>query len=405
MAIFLNKNKRYSWRGFDKTGLTIKGNIRAASLSDAKLVLQKQGIIIQHVAEHYLFIETLFQKINLMDITVLSRQLAVMVAADIPLIQSLQIIQQGHSKKRIKELIAVIRHDIEIGHTLAEALGKHPSLFNNLFCSLIKAGEQSGSLSLMLDRVANYQEKLTALGRKISKVLAYPILVLLIAVLVTIGLLIFVIPQFASIFNTFGSELPFLTRSVIGLSNYLQNHYCLWVGACSFLGLGFLQAKRHITRFSYHLDKTLLALPLIGTIIQKNIIAHFSRTLAITLSASLPLIQSLEFALCVTQNKVFQLAKPSIITSITNGQSIYLSLQNSQLFPAMVIQMVTIGEEAGKLEHMLNKIADYYEEEINNTIESLNILLEPLIMSILGIVVGFLLLAMYVPIFKLGSVM
>ncbi|ASQ45874.1 type II secretion system F family protein [Legionella clemsonensis] len=345
------------------------------------------------------------KKINKHEITIFSRQMATMIAAGLPLIQAFDVIEKGAVNNYLKKLVATIKYDIEASYTFAEALQKHPAYFSSLFCSLIEAGEKSGALAIMLNKVATYQEKLDTVRKKITRIMAYPLTVLLMALLITVGLLLFVIPQFAVLFNTFGAELPFLTQGVIYLSHLLQNHGFFILGTSMTLIGGVFYSRKNFPHFSHYWDKALLKLPVLGRFLVQSIIVRFSRTLAVTLSAGLPLMQALHAAGNVTGNSVYQLASYRIQDAVSYGQSLRLALENAGIFPALVIQMIAIGEESGTLEAMLNKIADYYEGEINNAVESLNILLEPFIMAILGIVIGTLLLAVYVPIFKLGSIM
>ncbi|WED44346.1 type II secretion system F family protein [Legionella cardiaca] len=400
-----HKTLRYFWKGIDLHGRQVRGEINAPNLLYAKFELQKQGINVEKIRKHYALLSNPFNQITSADIAIFSRQMATMIEAGIPLMHAFDIIMKGQIKQQMNVLIAAIKRDIEIGSTFAGALAKYPTLFNHLFCSLIEAGEKSGSLILMLNRVANYQEKLETVRKKIRKLLMYPSVVFIIALLITTGLLIFVIPQFSTMFKAFGAELPLLTRSVMNASIFLQNYWCLLFALLVGATVGLPQARKNSVTFTRYLDIFLLKLPWIGPVILKTIIARFTRTLGITLTAGLPLLQALQAAVNVTANRVYHLAGIRMQETIARGQSIQYALENTALFPAMVVQMIAIGEQSGTLEQMLNKIADYYEEEIDNTIESFNILLEPLIMSILGIVVGVLLLAMYIPIFKLGSIM
>lgn len=347
----------------------------------------------------------LTKKIHQTDITMFSRQMATMIGAGMPLVPAFDVIRRSTTNKHLKSLVLEIKDDIEASDSFAEALHKHPTHFNSLFCSLIDAGEKSGTLAIMLDKIATYQERLDTVRRKVKKAMAYPLTVLLMAFFITSGLLMFVIPQFIVLFQSFGAELPFLTRTIIHLSNIFQTYGYVLLG--TFIGVigGIIYRKKTSLDFSRRIDHILLKLPVFGLLLTKSIIARFSRTLAITFSAGLPLMQALQAAGNVTGNRIYQLASCRIQDAIAYGQQLNLALENTGLFPALVIQIVAIGEESGTLEIMLNKIADYYEDEINHTIETLNILLEPFIMAILGIVIGTLLLAVYVPIFKLGSIM
>ena len=395
----------FQWRGVNRSGETVNGLIEAHALSIAKANLRKQGITIKSIAKKR---KSLFDKHNKKvkpgDIAVFSRQMATMMDAGIPLIKSFDIISKGHTNKRMKDLIETIKKDVESGLTLAESLNKHPAFFNDLFCNLVDAGEKSGSLDTMLAKVATYKEKIETIKKKIKKALTYPMAVLAIAFLVSAGLLIFVVPQFESLFKGFGADLPAMTRMVITLSSFFQTYWYLIFGVISAILYAFIYAKAHSPKFAHSIDRTMLRLPIIGTILEKAAIARFSRTLAITFAAGLPLIEALKAVGGATGNIIFAEATEKISEEVASGQQLNVAMGNTKLFPIMVIQMVAIGEESGALEQMLSKIADFYEEAVDNAVDALSSLLEPMIMAILGILVGGLVIAMYMPIFKLGSV-
>lgn len=380
------------------------GDIQARSLALAKADLRNQGIVVNKVAKKRKpFFDKKNKKITAGDITVFSRQLATMIESGIPLVQSFDIVAKGQSNKRLKDLIEEIKHDVETGLTLAESLIKHPAYFNELFCNLIDAGEKSGSLDIMLDKVATYKEKIETIKKKIKKALTYPLAVLVVAFLVTAGLLIFVVPQFESLFKGFGADLPAMTQAVVSMSAFFQSYWYLIFGAIGGAIYAFIYARNHSIDFAQKVDMTLLKLPVIGPILEKAAIARFTRTLSITFAAGLPLVEALKSVAGATGNIVYAKATEKIKEEVSTGQQMNVAMENTHLFPNMVIQMVAIGEESGALEKMLGKVADFFEEDVDNAVDSLSSLLEPIIMSILGVLVGGLVIAMYLPIFKLGS--
>lgn len=395
----------YQWEGINRSGEKINGVVEANSLAIAKAELRKQGVITKKIRKKR---KSLFskksKKIKQVDISVFSRQLATMIEAGIPLVQAFDIVAKGQSNARMKDLILLIKRDVESGLTLAEALGKHPAYFNELFCNLVDAGEKSGSLEIMLDKVATYKEKVETIKKKIKKALTYPMAVMVIAFLVTAGLLIFVVPQFESLFKGFGADLPGLTRGVVTLSVFFQAYWYIMFGAIGGLIYGFIYARNHSSKFAYGVDRVMLKFPIVGTILEKAAIARFARTLSITFAAGLPLVEALKSVSGATGNILFAEATHKIREEVSSGQQMQVAMENTKLFPNMVIQMIAIGEESGALEQMLSKVADFYEEEVDNAVDALSSLLEPMIMSILGVLVGGLVVAMYLPIFKLGSV-
>ncbi|KTD61806.1 type II secretion system F family protein [Legionella spiritensis] len=406
----MDKNKNanaiisYQWEGVNKTGEKVNGIIDARSLALAKADLRKQGIITKKVIKKR---KPLFDKKNKKitqgDITVFSRQMATMIEAGIPLVQSFDIVSKGQSNNRMRDLIDGVKKDVETGLTLAEALQKHPEYFNDLFCNLVDAGEKSGSLEIMLDKVATYKEKIETIKKKIKKALTYPMAVLVVAFIVTAALLIFVVPQFQSLFEGFGADLPAMTKAVVELSHFFQAYWYLIFGVLGGLIYSFVYAKNHSPNFAQTIDRSMLKFPVIGPILEKAAIARFSRTLSITFAAGLPLVDALKSVSGATGNILYAKATDKIREDVSTGQQMQVAMDNTHLFPNMVIQMVAIGEESGALEQMLGKVADFYEEEVDNAVDSLSSLLEPIIMSILGILVGGLVVAMYLPIFKLGS--
>ncbi len=395
----------YKWDGVSASGQKTSGMIAAHSIAVAKAELRKQGIIPRKVSKKR---KPLFnknnKKIKTADITIFSRQMATMIQAGIPLVQSFDIVSKGQQNERMRALIETIKKDIETGTTLADALRKYPAFFNALFCNLVDAGEKSGSLEIMLDKVSTYKEKIESIKKKIKKALAYPSAVIAIAFIVTACLLIFVVPQFQTLFAGFGADLPALTLMVIQLSDIFQTYWYLIFGSIAALIYGFKKAHSLSKTFASNVERNLLKLPIIGNILKKSAIARFARTLSITFAAGLPLVDALKSVAGATGNILYAEATERIRIDVSNGQQLQAAMGNTHLFPNMVVQMVAIGEESGSLEQMLGKVADFYEEEVDNAVDALSSLLEPLIMSILGILIGGLVVAMYLPIFKLGSV-
>ncbi|HHF7375562.1 type II secretion system F family protein [Legionella bozemanae] len=399
-----NTTLAFHYTGVNKAAQKINGDIEARSLALAKVELRRQGIIVNKIAKKRVPLFSLkSKKIKSGDITVFSRQLATMIESGIPLVQSFDIVAKGQSNKRLKELIENIKGDVETGLTLSEALKKNPAHFNELFCNLVEAGEKSGSLDIMLDKIATYKEKIETIKKKIKKALTYPMAVLVVTFLVTTGLLIFVVPQFDALFKGFGADLPAMTQAVVSMSKFFQSYWYLIFGALASSIYAFIYALKHSSQFAQNVDRTVLKLPVIGPIVEKAAIARFSRTLSITFAAGLPLVEALKSVAGATGNIIFAKATDTIREEVSTGQQINKAMENTQLFPNMVVQMVAIGEESGALERMLSKVADFYEEDVDNTVDSLSSLLEPVIMTVLGVLVGGLVVAMYLPIFKLGS--
>lgn len=394
----------FHYKGVNKASQKVAGTIEAPSMAMAKVGLRKEGIVLNKIMQKRtpLFKQN-NQKITPGDISVFSRQLATLCASGIPLMQAFDILAKGQSNRRFKTIIEQMKQDVGTGLTLSETLQKHPSCFNKLFCSLVDAGEQSGSLDIMLERIAAYKEKIEIIKKKIKKALTYPLAVLITALLVTTGLLIFVVPQFELLFQGFGAELPLMTRAVLHLSNIFKSYWYLIFGLLIGAIYCFTYARTHVPGFTELVDQSVLKLPVLGSIIKMAIIARFTRTLAITFAAGLPLVNALGTVAGTMGNLIFFKATEHIIAEVASGQQINKAMAHTQLFPDMVIQMVAIGEESGTLEKMLNKIADFYEEDVDNSVDSLSNLLEPIIMSMLGVLVGGLVIAMYLPIFKLGS--
>lgn len=394
----------FQWEGINKCGEKMKGEISAISTALVKAQLRHQGIQPKKVYKKWNLFGQRKKTIHAKEISVFSRQLATMMKAGIPIVQSFDIVARGVTNASLRHLILEIKSDVGSGMTFANALKKHPKYFNDLYCNLVNAGEQSGCLDVIIEKVATYKEKTETLKGKIKKALYYPAAVIVVVIMVTGALLIFVVPQFQQLFAGFGGKLPTMTRFVIYLSQIFQHYGWMILGAMGVAIYGFIEAKKRSKKVAHAIDYFLLKMPVIGVIIEKATIARFSRTLAITFAAGLPLVDALKSVAGVTGNVIFTDATSRIREDVATGQQMQLAMRNTQLFPTMVIQMVAIGEGSGSLEQMLSKVADFYEEEVDNAVDGLSSLLEPFIMVILGVLVGGLVIAMYLPIFKLGSV-
>ncbi|PHR51624.1 type II secretion system F family protein [Cycloclasticus sp.] len=396
----------YIWEGTDNKGNRSKGEINARSDALVKAELRRQGIRPLKVKKkpQALFGSMGQKPIVPKDIAVFSRQLATMMASGIPLVQSFDIIGKGHEKPAMQDMLANIKSDIEGGSTLAESLGKYPFQFDELFCNLVEAGEHAGILEDLLVKIAEYKEKTESLKAKIKKALTYPIAVLIVAVIVTAILLIFVVPQFESLFSGFGADLPAFTQMVVELSRFMQEWWWAVFGIIGGVVFVLMQVKKRSRKFNHLLDRMILKMPIIGDIMNKAAIARYARTLSTMSAAGVPLVEALESVSGATGNIVYSEAVLQMREQVATGIQLQQAMKNVGLFPHMVVQMVAIGEEAGSVESMLGKVADFYEEEVDNAVDSLSSLIEPLIMAILGILVGGLIVAMYLPIFMLGSV-
>lgn len=394
----------FKYSGTNKRGQNVKGELTAKSLELARAQLRKQGIIVQDVRQKPKPLFQVKKSIKAIDIAIFVRQLATMMKAGVPLTQSFEIVADSLENPSMKELVLKIKADIEAGSNFATALRKHPKYFDDLFCSLVESGEQSGTLETMLERVATYKEKSELLKAKIKKAMKYPIAVIIVAIIVTAILLIKVVPVFADLFAGFGAELPAFTQFVVNMSNWMVKYYLVFFIVLAILAVSFTQAKLRSQKFRNFLDKLALKLPIFGDIVYKSIIARFCRTLSTTFAAGVPLIDALDSTAGATNNIVFYEATQRIKEDVATGQQMQFAIRSTNLFPSMVIQMVGIGEEAGSLEEMLDKAATYYENEVDNAVDGLTSLMEPMIMAFLGIVIGGLVIAMYLPIFQMGSV-
>lgn len=394
----------YVWQGTDKRGNKTKGEITGTTQANAKALLRKQGIVANSVKKKP---KPMFgsrgKKITPADICVFTRQLATMVKAGVPLVQSFDIVAEGLDNPSMRKLVLEVKGDVAGGASLAGSLQKHRMYFDDLFCNLVEAGEQSGSLETMLDRVATYKEKSEALKSKIKKAMTYPIAVVVVAVVVTGILLVKVVPQFAETFSSFGSELPAFTQFVLSISEFTQEWWYIILGVIIVSVMAFGQAKKRSPAFAAGVDRFMLKAPVAGDIVEQSVYARFSRTLATTFAAGVPLVDALDSVAGAAGNSVYAKAIRDVKEDVTTGTQLNVAIRSSGMFPSMLMQMVAIGEESGALDEMLEKVALHYEEEVDNKVDGLTSLLEPLIMSVLGVLVGGLMIAMYLPIFMLGS--
>ncbi|KTD36639.1 pilus assembly protein PilC [Legionella nautarum] len=395
-----NTKHRYYWVGTNSLGEKTQGHIDTTSLALAKNELHKQGITSQKIKKYRLRFK---KKITQTEIAIFCRQMGTLLKAGIPLIQSFDILAKSQTQLKLKWLIEDLKKQVENGYPFCEALGKYP-VFNELMCNLISVGEKTGKLDHMLEVVSTYKEKIEKIKKKIKQAMIYPTVVFLVASLVSFLLLVFVVPQFESLFKNFGATLPLLTSLVIQFSTIFRTYGIFSLVIIFCLGYCLIQFRKRFLWLNQPIDNILLKLPLFGAIFSKAIIARFSRTLAISFAAGFPLVKALDAAGEVTANRAYMKAIDKVREQVYTGQQMHLAMKNTSLFPNLVLQMVAIGEESGALESMLNKIANFYEEEVNNSVDTLSNLLEPLIMTILGLIIGTLVIAMYLPIFKLGSV-
>ena len=395
----------FVYSGANKRGQAVKGEISATSVLEAKNQLRRQGISAKRVKK---LTTPLFgkgaQKIKPMDIAVVSRQLATMLSAGVTLIQSIDMIAQGHNNVKMRKMLGDISNEVKAGNPLSNSLRKHPDQFDDLYCDLVETGEQSGALETIYDRIAIYKEKAEALKSKIKKAMFYPIAVIVVAFIVTTILLIFVVPQFEEIFSSFGAELPAFTQFVLHISRFMQD-YGLFVGAGLFAaGMLFSRAHKKSKKLRDSVDAKLLKIPVIGEILKKAAVARFTRTLSTTFAAGVPLISALDSAAGASGNAIFRDAILFVKKEVAGGIQMNTAMRATNVFPEMVVQMIAIGEEAGAVDEMLSKIAFIYEAEVDDMVDGLTSLLEPMIMAVLGVVIGGLIVAMYLPIFEMGNV-
>lgn len=395
------KESVYAWEGKDKMGKKVQGELRANGEAVVSATLRRQGILVTKIKKKSF---NSGKKVTEQDITLFTRQLATMMKAGVPLLQSFDIVGKGHSNPSVSKLVMEIRADVETGTSLNQAFRKYPLYFDPLFCNLVGAGEQAGILEDLLTRLAIYKEKTLAIKKKIKSALTYPIAILSVAFIVTAVIMIWVVPAFKQVFTSFGADLPAPTLLVMAISDFFVKYWYLIFGGL-FAGIYFFfQTWRRSVPMQRFMDSTLLKAPIFGEVIRKATIARWTRTLATMFAAGVPLVESLDSVGGASGNAVYLDATKKIQTEVSTGTSLTVAMQNANVFPNMVTQMVSIGEESGALDQMLGKVADFYEAEVDEAVASLSSLMEPLIMVILGVLIGGLVIAMYLPIFKLGSV-
>jgi len=398
----IKRDVSFVWEGRDKRGARIKGRSLAPDEQTLRAELRRQGVAPSRIRKQRQTGRG--GKVNPGDIAIFSRQLATMLAAGIPLVQAFEIVGSGSDKPSLQKLILDVKSDIEGGSSLHEALGKHPLYFDDLYVNLVEAGEQAGALESLLDKIATYKEKTEALKKKVKKALFYPAAVMGVAVIVTTVLLVFVIPQFESLYKGFGADLPAFTQFVINVSNVVQ-HKGIYIAGVIGAGVwAFLYFKKRSKAMREILDRVILKIPVIGPILNKSAIARYARTLSTMFAAGVPLVEALDSVAGATGNIVYENAVRKMRDEVSTGQRLQRSMENTGLFPNMVNQMIAVGEESGSLDEMSGKVATFYEAEVDNAVDAMSSLLEPLIMMILGVLVGGLVIAMYLPIFKLASV-
>ncbi|MFG0806306.1 type II secretion system F family protein [Pseudomonas fluvialis] len=404
MAEKAQKTSTFVWEGTDRKGAKIKGETAGQNPALVKAQLRKQGINPTKVRKKAVSLLSAGKAIKPLDIALFTRQMATMMKAGVPLLQSFDIIGEGFENPNMRKLIDEVKQDVAAGNSFAASLRKRPRYFDDLYCNLVDAGEQSGSLESLLDRVATYKEKTEALKAKIKKAMNYPIAVLVVAAIVSAILLIKVVPQFQDVFSNFGAELPAFTLFVIGISEALQEWWLIVLFALVASAFVLREIHRRSEPFRNWLDRTVLKLPAFGDILYKSAVARYARTLATTFAAGVPLVDALDSVAGATGNVVFRSAVHKIKADVSSGMQLNFSMRSTGTFPAMAVQMTAIGEESGALDEMLDKVASYYETEVDNAVDGLTALMEPMIMSVLGVLIGGLIIAMYLPIFQLGNV-
>jgi type IV pilus assembly protein PilC len=391
----------FVWEGRDKTGRIVRGEMRAGGESVVAAALRRRGIAQPKIKKQ---VFSRGKKITEKDLALFTRQLSTMLRAGVPLMQSFDIISRGHSNPSMSRLLMDIRSDVETGTSLSQAFRKYPLYFDPLFCNLVAAGEQAGILETLLDRLATYKEKTLALKGKIKKALFYPVMIILVAILITAIIMYFVIPSFKQVFTSFGADLPLPTLMVIAISDFVVAHwYWMLFGSLGAMYFGY-QAWKRSPSFQRLVDRYVLRIPVIGEVLQKASVARWARTLSTTFAAGVPLVDALDSVGPASGNAVYRDATKQVQAEVNVGMSLAQSMQNTGVFPNMAVQMTGIGEESGALDSMLSKVADYYEREVDETVDALASLIEPVIMVVLGVIIGGIVVAIYLPIFKLGQV-
>ncbi len=395
------KEHSYIWEGKDKNGKLVRGEMRAGGETQVRTTLRRQGVLVTKIKKQQ---RGKLGKVSDKDITLFTRQLATMMKAGVPLLQAFDIVGKGNSNPAVGKLLNDIRTDVETGTSLNAAFRKYPLYFDDLFCNLVGAGEQAGILDSLLDRLASYKEKIQAIKSKIKSALFYPISIIVVAIVIVTVIMIFVIPSFKSVFEGFGADLPLPTLILISISDFFVDYWYLIFGAIGGALYGFLEAWKRSRPMQIALDRLFLRIPVFGPLIRKATIARWTRTLSTMFAAGVPLVEALKSVAGAAGNYVYYTGTMDIRSEISTGQNLTVAMQNANLFPSMVIQMVSIGEESGQLDAMLSKVADFFEAEVDDAVEALSSLMEPMIMVVLGTLIGGMVVALYLPIFKLGAV-
>ena len=394
------KEFNFTWVGTDKANKTVRGEMKATGEAQVNATLRRQGIKVVEVKKQRL---GRGGSISDKDITLFTRQLATMMKSGVPLLQAFDIVARGHSNAAVSRLLLDIKTEVETGSSLKQAFEKHPLYFDALFCNLIGAGEQAGILDTLLDRLATYKEKILAIKSKIKSALFYPCAIIVVAFIITAVIMIFVIPQFKSVFSSFGADLPGPTLMVMAISEFFVDTWYIMFPAIGAAGYFFFWTWKRSVKMQIFMDRVMLRLPVFGDLIRKSCIARWTRTLSTMFAAGVPLVEALESVAGASGNYEYFVATKKIQAEVSTGSSLTSSMQGTSVFPSMVIQMVQIGEEAGSLDAMLSKVADFFEAEVDDAVEALSSLMEPMIMVVLGTLIGGLVVAMYLPIFKLGA--
>lgn len=401
MAAKVNKEVSYSWEGTDKKGKRIKGEMKASGEAFVKATLRRQGVNVLKISKRSGFKSG--GKVTDKDVTLFTRQLATMMKAGVPLLQAFDIVGKGHNNQAVSKLLGDIKADVETGSSLSQAFRKYPLYFDALFCNLVGAGEQAGILDSLLDRLATYKEKILAIKGKIKSALFYPVSIIIVAFVITAVIMIFVIPAFKELFSSFGADLPAPTLIVMAISDFFVSYWWAIFGSIGGALWFFFYTWKRSEKMQATMDRLLLKLPLFGHLIRIATIARFARTLSTMFAAGVPLVEALDSVAGASGNRVYYDATKRIQSEISTGTSLTVAMQNSEVFPNMVLQMVSIGEESGALDSMLSKVADFFEAEVDDAVEALSSLMEPIIMVVLGVLIGGLVIAMYLPIFKMGQ--
>lgn len=404
MAVKATKTSTFAWEGTNKQGAKLKGESSGQSPALVKAQLRKQGINPTKVRKKAASLFSAGKKVTPQDIALFTRQMATMMKAGVPLLQSFDIIGEGFENPNMRKLVDDLKQEVAAGNSFAASLRKQPKYFDELYCNLVDSGEQAGALETLLDRVASYKEKTEALKAKIKKAMTYPISVIVVAVIVTAILLVKVVPAFDDVFKSFGAELPAFTQMVVGISKGLQKWWFVFLIGIFAFAFGFKEAHKRSEKFRNAIDRALLKVPVVGDIIYKSSVARYARTLSTTFAAGVPLVEALDSVAGATGNIVFKNAVNKVKQDVSSGVQLNFAMRTTGVFPSMALQMTAIGEESGALDAMLDKVASYYEEQVDNSVDNLTALMEPMIMSVLGVLVGGLIIAMYLPIFQLGKV-